>query len=92
VETPFRYAPLSRRNRLIFSAALLAMVVSVAALGSARFSLIGWWFRNCNPERNSACGAAILAIDYWWVALLAVVGVIAVLAHFRTIDRLTPIE
>jgi hypothetical protein len=83
---------MSGRHKKIFAFALSAMLASATALGVARFMLVGWWLEHCDPQRSRACGAALLAIEYWWVVLLAVFGVIALLAHLRTIDRLTPID
>jgi len=87
-----RYAPLSSRRKKSFAFTLSVMLASVAALGIARFMLVGWWLEHCGSQRSRACGTAFLAIEYWWVVLLAIVGVIALLAHLRTIDRLTPID
>jgi hypothetical protein len=86
-----RYHPMSRRNRMVFALAFVAMLVALAAFAFARIRLIGWWLDNCR-QPSQTCDTAMFAVNYWWAFLLLSVGAIAFVAHRLTLDRLTPME
>ena len=83
-----RYPPLTLRHKRIFAVAAVVAVAITAGLALWRLSLIRWWLGHCGKQ-SEACTWAEFGYEWGWgVALLAGLGIIALVAHRLTADRL----
>jgi hypothetical protein len=78
---------MSSRHQAMFAGATVAFIALCLVLASARMYVMHWWMAKCG-EASQSCRAAELAIDYWWVALLAGASALAIVAHWLTRGRL----